>query len=45
MMTTKFAGIIVITMGTNRQLAGPLKDFQYEYLQAMGVAPELFRVP
>ena len=45
MMTTKFAGIIVITMGKNRQLARPLKDFQYEYLQAMGVAPEVFTVP
>ena len=36
MMTTKFAGIMVITMGKNRQLARPLKDFQREYLQAMG---------
>jgi len=45
MMTTKFAGIMVITMGKNRQLARPLKDFQREYLQAMGVTPEIFTVP
>ena len=45
MMTTKFAGIMVITMGKNRQLARPLKDFQREYLQAMGVTPEVFTVP
>jgi transposase len=45
MMTTKFAGILVITMGRNRQLARPLKDFQREYLKAMGVSDEVFTVP
>jgi transposase len=45
MMTTKFAGILVITKGKNRQLARPLKDFQREYLQAMGVTDEVFTVP
>jgi transposase len=45
MMTTKFAGILVITTGKNRQLARPLKDFQREYLQAMGVTEEVFTVP
>jgi transposase len=45
MMTTKFAGILVITIGKNRQLARPLKDFQREYLQAMGVTAEVFTVP
>ena len=45
MMTTKFAGILVITIGSNRQLAKPLKDFQLEYLQAMGVTAEVFTVP
>lgn len=45
MMTTKFAGILVITKGKNRQLARPLKDFQREYLQAMGVTAEVFTIP
>jgi len=45
MMTTKFAGILVITTGRNRQLARPLKDFQREYLKAMGVSDEVFTVP
>lgn len=45
MMTTKFAGILVITTGKNRQLARPLKNFQREYLQAMGVTEEVFTVP
>jgi len=36
---------MVITMGKNRQLARPLKNFQREYLQAMGVTPEVFTVP
>ena len=45
MMTTKFAGILVITIGKHRQLAKPLKPFQRQYLQAMGVADEVFTVP
>ena len=45
MMTTKFAGILVITTGKNRQLARPLKDFQREYLHAMGVTEEVFTIP
>jgi len=45
MMTTKFAGILVITTGQHRQLARPLKDFQHEYLIAMGVTSEVFTVP
>ena len=45
MMTTKFAGILVITSGSNRQLAKPLKDFQLEYLQALGVTADAFVVP
>jgi len=45
MMTTKFAGILVITIGKNRQLAKPLKDFHREYLQAMGVTADVFTVP
>jgi len=45
MMTTKFAAILVITTGTNRQLARPLKDFQREYLKAMDVTADAFTVP
>ncbi|MBU1171295.1 MAG: hypothetical protein KKD44_17180 [Proteobacteria bacterium] len=45
MMTTKFTGILVITLGNHRQLARPLKDFQYQYLEAMGVPEDVFTVP
>jgi transposase len=45
MMTTKFAGILVITTDGNRQLARPLKDFQSKYLRALGVTDEVFTVP
>jgi len=40
MMTTKFISMLVITMGRNRQLARPLKDYQRQYLDAMGVTNE-----
>lgn len=45
MMTTKFISIIVITIGRNRQLARPLKDYQRQYLKAMGVTADIFTVP
>jgi transposase len=45
MMTTKFASIMVITFKQQRQLARPLKDFQLEYLKALGVTSEIFTVP
>ena len=45
MMTTKFSAILVITIGKHRQLAKPLKPFQRQYLQAMGVTSEVFTVP
>jgi transposase len=45
MMTTKFAGILIITIGQHRQLARPLKEFQCEYLKAMGVSSDVFTVP
>jgi len=45
MMTTKFAGILVITIGKHRQLARPIKALQREYLQAMGVTAEIFTIP
>ncbi len=45
MMTTKFASIMVITLGLHRKLARPLKAFQLEYLTALGVTAEAFTVP
>lgn len=45
MMTTKFAGMMVITMGRHRQLARPIKDYQREYLVALGVTAEVFTEP
>ena len=45
MMTTKFAGILITTIGQHRQLARPLKKLQREYLKAMGVSSEVFTVP
>ena len=45
MMTTKFSKILVITMGNQRQLAKPLKPFQKQYLQAMGVTEKAFTSP
>jgi transposase len=45
MMSTKFASVLVITVGHQRQLAKPLKDYQLEYLKAIGVAPEIFTTP
>ena len=45
MMTTKFVSVLVITVGHQRQLARPLKDFQLEYLKALGVTYEAFTTP
>lgn len=45
MMTTKFASVMVITVGQHRQLAKPLKTFQQEYLKALGVTVDAFTVP
>ena len=45
MMTTKFGSIKVITIGLHRRLAKPLKQFQLEYLKAMGVNEKVFTVP
>jgi len=45
MMTTKFNAIMVITIGSHRQLAKPLKPFQLEYLKALGVTVDIFTVP
>jgi len=45
MMTTKFLSILVAKAGRERQLVRPLKPVQLEYLQAMGVNPEVFVIP
>jgi transposase len=45
MMTTKFASVMVVTIGRRRQLAKPLKPFQQAYLQALGVPVEAFTIP
>ena len=45
MMTTKFASVMVITVDRQRQLTKPLKPFQQEYLQALGVPIDAFTVP
>lgn len=45
MMTTKFASILAITIGKTRQLAKPFKDFQCQYLKAMGVSQKVFTDP
>ena len=45
MMTTKFSGMMVITIGRHRQLARPIKDYQQEYLVALGVSSRVFTEP
>lgn len=45
MMTTKFLSILVAKAGKKRQLVRPLRPVQLEYLQAMGVNPEVFVIP
>jgi transposase len=45
MMTTKFLSILVAKSGDQRQLVRPLKPVQLEFLQAMGVNPEVFIKP
>jgi transposase len=45
MMTTKFLSILVAKSGNQRQLVRPLKSVQLEFLQAMGVNPEVFVKP
>jgi len=45
MMTTKFLSILVAKSGRERQLVRPLKSVQLEYLQALGVNPEVFVNP
>ena len=45
MMTTKFLSILVAKSGSQRQLVKPLRPVQLEFLQAMGVKPEVFVKP
>jgi transposase len=45
MMTTKFLSILVARSGRERQLVKPLRPVQLEFLQALGVDPEVFVNP
>jgi transposase len=45
MMTTKFASVMLVTIGGLRQLTKPLKPIQLEYLKALGVTPDEFISP
>jgi transposase len=45
MMMTKFAAVIVIKVGAQRQLARPLSTVQQQYLRALGVPATYFTVP
>jgi transposase len=45
MMVTKFAGVIVLKLGHDRQLARPLSAVQYHYLTALDVPATCFTLP
>jgi hypothetical protein len=45
MMVTKFAGVIVVRLGTHRQLARPLSGVQQQYLTALDVPATCFTLP
>jgi hypothetical protein len=45
MMMTKFAGVMVLKVGDQRQLAHPLSTVQQHYLRALGVPATYFTVP
>jgi len=45
MMVTKFAGVIVLKRGHDRQLARPLSAVQYHYLTALDVPATCFTLP
>src|SRR5262245_20591998 len=45
MMMTKFAAVLVIKVGAQRQLARPLSTVQQQYLRALGVPATYFTVP
>jgi transposase len=45
MMMTKFSAVMVIKVGTQRQLAHPLSTLQQQYLLALGVPATYFTAP
>ena len=45
MMMTKFAAVIVLKVGSQRQLAQPLSPIQQQYLLALGISATYFTVP
>jgi len=45
MLTTKFLQLLVLKSGSRRQLARPLRPVQLEFLQALGLSPDIFTVP
>jgi hypothetical protein len=45
MMMIKFAAVMVIKVGGQRQLAQPLSTVQQQYLLALGVLATYFTVP
>src|ERR687883_378459 len=45
MMVTKFAGVIVVKLGHDRQLARPLSVVQQQYLTALDVPATCFTLP
>jgi transposase len=45
MMMTKFAGVMVLKVGGQRQLAHPLATVQQQYLLALGIPATYFTVP
>ena len=44
-MSTKFSGVLVIKVGSQRQVKPPLNPVQREYLAALGVSEEAFINP
>jgi len=45
MMVTKFAGVIVVKLGDDRQIARPLSVVQQQYLTALDVPATCFTLP
>ena len=45
MMMTKFAAVMVIKVGSQRQLVHPLSMVQQHYLRALGVPATYFTAP
>ena len=45
MLMTKFQGVMIIKIGSERRLNRPFKPQQLEYLSALEVSPEAFTLP